>query len=137
MLKMKEAGVLLFSLTLVLGGLYLWRQGLNVFEEGAVSGVATPKKSPTELLTYPGATILSRSESPKTTQLTLETADPLSRVYDFYSAVLPAAGWAKEKEQKTDDGVQMDFSREGQSLELNLITNLETKKTVVVAYLTP
>lgn len=132
---MKEAGVLLFSLTLVLGGLYLWRQGLNVFDEGAVSGVATPKKSPAELLTYPGATILSRSQSAETWQVTLETTDSLSRVYGFYENMLLTSDWTKEKEQKTDEGVQLYFSREGQTLEVNLTADLKSKKTIILLYL--
>lgn len=137
MFKIKELGILLLSLAFILGGLYFWQQGLDIFEEGTVSGVASPKKLPTEFITYPGATTLSRSESPEIIQLTLETPDSLSRVYGFYESQLLSEGWTKERERKTNDGIQLYFSREDRLLELNLVANLEAKKTIVMIYLTP
>lgn len=130
-------GVLAVSLLLLFAGAYLWHQSLGTVEapsQKEVEGAATPKIA-AELFLYPQAAILSRSQSTATWQLTLETSDSLSRVYGFYENLLLTAGWTKEKEQKTDDGVQLHLSREGQTLEVNLTANLKDKKTVILLYL--
>ena len=57
------------------------------------SGVSLPEDFPKDVPTYPGATVTASTTMPQGMNVSLKTADPVSKVVSFYQKHLKANGW--------------------------------------------
>jgi hypothetical protein len=132
--------ILICSLAFLLGGFYFWRQGLSLssyfkpHEEGEVSGASLALDIPPEVPFYNSAKLVSTSQTESGLQFAFETEDSLSRVYNFYERQLLSSGWKKSKEAPRKDGVYLLYTRGSQVMELNLVYEAKTRKTVGMIY---
>ena len=72
--------------------------------------MAIPAGFPKDIYVYDGAKVLTSMTMPQGHMLTLETADPASRVADAYQSAMAAAGWKQEMAMDSGTGKMFSYA---------------------------
>lgn len=130
-------GVLVFSLFLLLGGVYFRRQGQSVLLGPAENIGGEVSGTTTELPIYQPSVVVSRSEFKDSREITFETGDALEKVVNFYERELESQGFKRTGKAQTLGSTFLKFTHpDGRRLEITLEIEAVSGKTVATLYLT-
>ena len=79
-------------------------KGETVRIAGSESGVALPEGFPKDVPIYTGAKVTTSAKTNEMTTVVLTTADPVTKVADFYGEKLKANGWDVQAAMNTGEG---------------------------------
>jgi hypothetical protein len=96
-------------------------------------GMSLPNDFPKDVPIYTGATILSSVNSKDGMMLTLQTADPLEKVDEFYVKQLKDQGWTTESSVKLPQGANYGNKKEKRTLNVSINHGDQTMVVLIVA----
>ena len=98
--------------------------------------VAIPAGFPKDIYVYDGAKVLTSMTMPQGHMLTLETADPASRVADAYQSAMAAAGWKQEMAMDSGTGKMFSYAKDNLHAQVTIDADSDNAKTMITVMAT-
>jgi hypothetical protein len=105
--------------------------GGGMFAAGA--GAKLPASWPKDFPVVAGAKVTFALDTPNGASVTLETADPVQKVYDYYATTMPAQGWKINVRTSSDDGGTLMMTKDPKRSATVVVSGSSGKTSVVLS----
>ena len=104
------------------------KEGTMVMSGGG--NVSLPDKFPKDVPVYKGAKVITSMSAKDGMSVTLQTADPLAKVGEFYKSRMDAQGWESETSLNTGNQTILGFKKESRSASVIMMASKEGGTTI-------